>query len=133
MSTIDRDINQFPRGYETEVGERGITLSGGQKQRIAISRAMAIESKLLIFDDALSSVDTETEEKILKAYLSLRSGKTNILISHRVSTLERADKIIVLDKGRVIQEGTPLELQQKEGLYREIYLLQQLERKGEDI
>jgi ATP-binding cassette, subfamily B, multidrug efflux pump len=126
-STISRDIKLFPRGYQTEVGERGITLSGGQKQRIAISRALLSEPEFLIFDDALASVDTSTEEKILEGFLELRSGKTNILISHRVSTLKFADSIVVLDKGRVVQSGTHWELMQQEGFYAEIASLQRLE------
>jgi ATP-binding cassette, subfamily B, multidrug efflux pump len=124
-STIDRELASFPRGWETEVGERGLTLSGGQKQRVAISRAMLIEPEILIFDDALASVDAETEEKILGEFLSSRKGKTNILVAHRVSTLQHADYIIVLDEGRIIEEGSHGELSRKKGLYRDIMRLQQ--------
>lgn len=127
LSTISKDINDFPNGWETEVGERGITLSGGQKQRIAISRAMIINPSILILDDAFSSVDTATEEKILFGFLEGRKGKTNILVSHRVSTLFHADTIIVIDKGRIIQKGTHKELYNTEGFYREIAILQEAE------
>jgi ATP-binding cassette subfamily B protein len=96
ISTINRDVADFPDQWETEVGERGVTLSGGQKQRIAISRALATVPPILVFDDALSAVDTESEEKILDELLEYRKGRTNIVISHRVSTLMRADKFFVL-------------------------------------
>ncbi len=127
-STIDRDIRLFPKGYETEVGERGITLSGGQKQRIAISRALLTRPEILIFDDALAAVDTETEEQILKGFIDLRKGKTNILISHRVSTLKFADTIIVLDEGKITQKGSHDELIRQDGFYAEIAALQRLEQ-----
>ena len=131
-STISRDIKLFPRGFETEVGERGITLSGGQKQRIAISRALLTRPQFLIFDDALAAVDTSTEEKILEGFLELRRGKTNILISHRVSTLKFADRIIVLEEGGIVQAGTHAELIEKEGFYAEIANLQRLEEQTEE-
>ena len=109
------------------MGERGITLSGGQKQRIAISRAIIMDPSILILDDAFSSVDTATEEKILSGFLERRKGKTNILVSHRVSTLFHADTIIVIDKGKIIQKGTHKELYNTEGFYREIAILQEAE------
>ncbi len=127
LSTISRDLDDFPDGWETEVGERGISLSGGQKQRIAISRAMIMDPSILILDDAFSSVDTATEERILSGFLKVRKGKTNILVSHRVSTLFHADTIIVIDKGRIIQKGTHKELYEEEGFYREIAILQEAE------
>lgn len=127
LSTISKDLDDFPDGWETEVGERGITLSGGQKQRIAISRAMIMDPSILILDDAFSSVDTATEKKILSGFLKGRKGKTNILVSHRVSTLFHADTIIVIDKGRIIQKGTHKELYTAEGFYREIAILQEAE------
>ncbi len=126
-STISRDAKLFPQGFETKVGERGITLSGGQKQRIAISRALLTEPEVLIFDDALASVDTSTEEKILSGFLDLRRGKTNILISHRVSTLKFSDHIIVLEAGKIVQSGTHAELIKEEGFYAEVANLQRLE------
>lgn len=129
ISTITRDLTGFPEGWSTEVGERGVTLSGGQKQRIAISRALTVEPAVLVFDDALSSVDTETEEKILSRMLAFRKGRTNIIISHRVSTLKIADLIIVLDKGRLVQAGTHDELVSRDGFYAEIFSLQQLTRR----
>jgi len=107
------------------VGERGLSVSGGQKQRIAISRAILPDPPILIFDDSLSAVDTETEEKILNAFLEHRKGKSNILVSHRVSTLQWADYIVVFDRGRIIQQGSHTQLLAAEGLYRNIYLLQQ--------
>jgi len=119
-------MQTFPDGWETEVGERGIMLSGGQKQRVAISRALAKKPRILVFDDALSAVDTETEELILNQLLSERSGTTSIIVSHRVSTLAAADRIAVLDQGRLIQYGTHAELLAQDGFYREVSLLQQL-------
>ena len=127
-STISRDLRLFPRGWDSPVGEKGLTLSGGQKQRIAISRALAVEPEILIFDDALSAVDAETEENILSNVISLRRGKTNILVSHRVSTLETADKVIVLEEGRIAQEGSPEELKGEDGIFRRIYELQRMAR-----
>ncbi|MFW5683563.1 MAG: ABC transporter ATP-binding protein [Spirochaetota bacterium] len=126
VSTISRDVKTFPNGWETQVGERGITLSGGQKQRVAISRALAKDPRILVFDDALSAVDTETEELILNKLLTERAGRTSILVSHRVSTLATADKVAVLDRGRLVQLGTHEELLAEDGFYREVALLQQL-------
>ena len=127
VSTINRDAEDFYAGFDTMVGERGITLSGGQKQRTSISRALALEANILVFDDALSAVDTETEEKILSELLEYRKGKTSIIVSHRVSTLSSADRIIVLDGGHIVQEGTHGELMCAEGFYREVYTLQSLD------
>ena len=127
LSSLKQDLSNFPNGLDTQVGEKGVTLSGGQKQRIALSRAMLSDPDLLIMDDALSAVDTKTEEAILHAFFQEREGKTNILISHRVSTLMNADRIIVLDKGRIVQEGSHEELASVSGLYQKIYKLQSLE------
>ncbi len=127
-TTITRDLQQFPQGWDSPVGEKGLTLSGGQKQRISISRALAMNSEILIFDDALSAVDTETEEKILKSFVELRRGKTNILVSHRVSTLNAADRVLVLEDGRIVQQGTPEELKEQEGIFRRIYEIQKITR-----
>ncbi len=129
ISTISRDVDLFPEGINTEVGERGVTLSGGQKQRIAISRALAINPEILLFDDALSAVDTESEERILTRLAEERRGKTNVIVSHRVSTLQFADFVVVLDNGAVIQSGSPQALAAEEGLYRRIAALQSLERR----
>jgi ATP-binding cassette subfamily B multidrug efflux pump len=127
ISTIERDFNTFPDGVETVVGERGITLSGGQKQRVAISRALASEASIFIFDDSLSSVDTETEDAILNDLLPFLKGKTLILISHRISTLKTADRIVVLEAGRIAQLGSHEQLLEQRGFYADIYRLQQLE------
>jgi len=127
ISTIERDFSTFPAGAETVVGERGITLSGGQKQRVAISRALASEAAIYIFDDSLSSVDTETEDAILRDLLPFLKGKSLIVISHRISTLKTADRIVVLDDGRIAQLGTHEELLGQKGFYADIFRLQQLE------
>lgn len=127
ISTIERDFSTFPTGAETVVGERGITLSGGQKQRVAISRALASDAAIYIFDDSLSSVDTETEDAILKDLLPFLKGKTLIVISHRISTLKTADRIVVLEDGRIAQLGNHEQLLSQKGFYADIYRLQQLE------
>lgn len=121
------NIIGFPNGFETRVGERGITLSGGQKQRISIARAIIKEPKILIFDDCLSAVDTETEEKILHNLKDLMHGKTTIIISHRVSSVKNCDDIIVLDDGAIIEHGSHNELISKKGVYFDIHEQQQLE------
>ncbi len=126
--SLVKDLENFPGGIGTEVGERGVTLSGGQKQRIAMGRALLPDPPVLIMDDPFSSVDTETESSILHRLFEKRQGKTNILVSHRVSTLSRCDYVYVLDGGRIVQRGTPGELLTEEGLYREIAVLQ-----GEDV
>ncbi len=120
---IDESIERFARGYETMVGERGVTLSGGQKQRTAIARMLVQETPVMVFDDSLSAVDAETDEKIRLALKKYAGRATVILISHRISTLMDADQIIVLDGGRIVQRGTHRELAQEDGLYREIYEL----------
>ena len=127
LSTISRDMDTFTQGWLTEVGERGVTLSGGQKQRLSLSRALAAEAPILILDDALSAVDVETEEKIIRHLQDARRGKTNILISHRVNTLKHCSQVIVLDGGQIVQQGTHDELMRQEGLYSEIALLQHVE------
>jgi ATP-binding cassette subfamily B protein len=132
ISTISRDVADFPAGWKTVIGEKGLTLSGGQKQRVAISRALAADPKVLVFDDALSAVDADTEDRILEALLEERRGRTNIIVSHRVSTLRHADLIIVLEAGRITQRGTHAELlAEKDGFYAEIARLQELERAAE--
>ena len=107
ISQIAKDVNDFPQQFETALGERGITLSGGQKQRTSIARAVLREPKILILDDALSSVDTYTEEAILKRLRRVMENRTSIIISHRISTVKDADMIIVMDKGRDRRTGTP--------------------------
>lgn len=121
ISNIWPDIQEFPRKFETFVGERGITLSGGQKQRIAISRALLVNPRILILDDALSSVDTDTEEKILQGLAGEFTNRTVILISHRISTVKMADQILVLEKGEIVERGTHDELLKTEGHYATLY------------
>jgi len=123
------DIAAFREGFDTILGERGITLSGGQKQRIAIARALLTDPKVLILDDALSAVDTKTEKLILENLIGLRKEKTTIIIAHRISSVQRADKIIVLDKAQIAEQGTHNELLKTGGLYKDIYEKQQLEEK----
>ena len=118
----------FNEGFETLVGERGVTLSGGQKQRISIARAIIKNPNILIFDDCLSAVDTETEEIILNNLYTISKNKTTIIVSHRVSSVKNADKIIVIDNGALIQEGTHNELINLEGYYKELYEQQLLEK-----
>ncbi len=127
LSTISRDIDTYTLGWNTEVGERGVTLSGGQKQRLSLSRALAADAPILILDDALSAVDVETEEKIIRHLTETRQGRTNILISHRVNTLKHCSLIIVLDEGRIVQKGTHEQLMAEQGIYSETAVLQHVE------
>jgi ATP-binding cassette subfamily B protein len=117
-------IESFPQGYETVVGERGVTLSGGQKQRLAIARALLCDPRILILDDSTSSVDTETEHLIQQALAVLMQGRTTFVIAQRLLTLKSADQILVLDHGRIVQRGRHAELLTQGGLYRQIYDLQ---------
>jgi ATP-binding cassette subfamily B protein len=118
-------ILSFPEGYSTLVGERGVTLSGGQKQRVALARTFLKNPRILILDDATSSVDSETEDAIRQALLRLMKGRTTFIIAHRIQTVMRADLILVFDKGEIVQRGTHRELQAQEGgIYRRIYDLQ---------
>jgi ATP-binding cassette subfamily B protein len=126
-ASIAADIEGFPAQYETIVGERGITLSGGQKQRTAIARALIRNPRILILDDALSSVDTYTEEKILNHLRQIMRGRTTIFISHRVSTVQAADQIAVLHQGRIVETGTHDELLARNGYYTDLYNKQLLE------
>ncbi|MBO7335812.1 MAG: ABC transporter ATP-binding protein [Lachnospiraceae bacterium] len=128
---IHDNIMEFPKGYATMVGERGVTVSGGQKQRSSIARALMKDAPILILDDALSAVDTDTEDNILNNLKRLRQGKTTIIIAHRISTIEHCDKIMVLDDGRVEEYGTHSELIALNGRYAELYEKQQLEGKEE--
>lgn len=133
LAGLAPDIESFPNGYETMVGERGITLSGGQKQRAAIARAILRDPKILILDDALSSVDTLTEERILAGLTGVMRGRTVVLISHRVSTVRVADRIVVLEKGSIVEQGTHAELATAGGYYADLYQKQLLEEELEAI
>ncbi|MBT8317044.1 MAG: ABC transporter ATP-binding protein [Lutibacter sp.] len=125
---IHHNIIDFNEGYETFVGERGVTLSGGQKQRVSIARAIIKEPKILIFDDCLSAVDTETEEIILNNLYEISKNKTTIIVSHRISSIKNADTVIVLENGEIIQQGTHSELVNIEGYYKELFEQQLLEK-----
>ncbi len=127
IARLAGDVEEFPNRYATVVGERGVTLSGGQKQRAAIARAVARDPRILILDDALSSVDTHTEEEILARLRGVMASRTSVIISHRVSTVRHADQIVVLDGGRIVEQGTHDTLLRSGGLYAELYQKQLLE------
>jgi ATP-binding cassette subfamily B protein len=127
IARLDKDVESFPRGYETAVGERGITLSGGQKQRTALARALMVDPRLLILDDALSAVDTYTEEEILGRLRGVMRQRTAIIVAHRISTVRDADQIFVLDHGRIVERGHHAALVARGGLYAALYKKQLLE------
>jgi ATP-binding cassette subfamily B protein len=137
LSRLENDLDQWPAGIETMIGERGVTLSGGQKQRTAIARAVAREPTILILDDALSSVDTRTEEAVLEELHTFMEHRTSIIIAHRLSTTRSAECVVVMDRGRVVEQGTHTELLQRRGLYARIYrrqlLAQELEIDEEEV
>src|SRR5580698_356746 len=133
LAGLAPDIASFPEGYGTIIGERGITLSGGQKQRVAIARAVLRDPKILILDDALASVDTLTEERILQALENVMRGRTTILISHRVSTVQNASRIFVIEHGEVAEQGTHAQLIRGGGYYADLYQKQLLEEELETI
>jgi ATP-binding cassette subfamily B protein len=127
VAHLDQEIADFPRGYDTVVGERGITLSGGQKQRMTLARALLADSPILVLDDALSSVDVQTERQILRGLREATREKTVVVISHRMSAVRDADMIIVLDEGRIVEAGTHAQLVERDGIYAEIFQQQVLE------
>jgi ATP-binding cassette, subfamily B, multidrug efflux pump len=127
IARLDKDVAAFPRGYDTTIGERGITLSGGQKQRTAIARALLGDPKVLILDDALSAVDTDTEEEILERLRGVMRQRTSIIVSHRISTVRHADQILVLHEGRIAERGTHEQLIAANGVYTDLYRQQLLE------
>ena len=127
-AAVHKNIIGFAKGYDTVLGERGITLSGGQKQRVSIARAIIKDPQILLFDDCLSAVDTETEEEILQNLHKISENKTTIIVSHRISSVKNADKIIVLEAGKIIQQGTHNKLVNSEGYYKELYAKQLLEK-----
>ena len=129
-AVIHSNIIDFKEGYNTILGERGVTLSGGQKQRVSIARAIIKNPNILVFDDCLSAVDTETEEQILSNLNSVSKNKTTFIISHRVSSAKNADKIIVLNEGEIIQQGTHNQLVTENGYYKEMYEQQLLEKEN---
>ena len=128
QAIVHDNIINFKNQYETVLGERGITLSGGQKQRVSIARAIIKDPEILLFDDCLSAVDTETEEQILNNLFQICKNKTTLIVSHRVSSAKNADKIIILEEGEIIQQGTHFQLLDREGYYKELYLKQLSEK-----
>ena len=133
IARLSQDLPDFPDGYETVAGERGVTLSGGQKQRVALARAIIREPIILILDDAMSSVDTHTEEEILSGLRTLMAERTTILISHRISTVQHADQIIVIEDSLIVEQGKHQELIERNGIYAEMYARQQLRQELDEI
>ena len=131
VARLDKDVEQFPKGYDTTIGERGITLSGGQKQRTAIARAVFTDPRILVLDDAMSAVDTYTEDEILVRLRKVMAERTSLLIAHRVSTVRHADQIFVLENGRIVERGRHDELVRREGVYASLYRKQLLEEELE--
>ncbi len=133
ISRIAHDVSDFPKGYATMLGERGITLSGGQKQRTSIARAIMRKPRILILDDSLSAVDTYTEEEILNRLSEMMKGRTSIIISHRISTVKDADQIVVLNEGQIVERGSHDTLVDLGGIYAELHRKQLLEEELEKL
>ena len=133
LADVHDNITDFSKGYDTVLGERGVTVSGGQKQRISIARALLKDAPILILDDSVSAVDTKTEKTILENLRTTRAGKTTILVAHRISTVEKMDKILFLEEGRLVAEGSHTELYETCPAYRKVVELQRLEEEGEDL
>lgn len=133
IAHFEKDVESFPNGYETMVGERGITFSGGQKQRASLARALAVDPKILILDDSFSAVDTNTEEEILRNLKEFMKNRTSIIISHRISTVKDSDKIFVLADGKIVEEGKHEELVALGGIYADLHYKQLLEKELEEL
>jgi len=133
IAQLTRDLDDLPHGLDTLVGERGVTLSGGQRQRVALARALLLDPRILILDDALSSVDADTEEAILRGLRGVMRGRTTFLISHRVATVIDADRIVVLENGRIAESGTAADLLARQGPFARMHRQQQIERELERL
>jgi ATP-binding cassette subfamily B protein len=132
VACLDVDLQRFPRGIDTEIGERGVTLSGGQRQRVSIARAIYSNPRIRIFDDSLSAVDMATEERLVENLKSAAGDRTTVLVAHRLSTVRHADVLFVLEGGRIAESGTHDELLRKRGIYAEMWQMQQIERALEE-
>ena len=133
VAQITRDLPDLPHGLDTIVGERGVTLSGGQRQRVALARALLLEPRILVLDDALSSVDADTEEAILGGLREFMRRRTTFVVSHRISTVLDADRILVLEDGRVVESGRPGELLARDGAFARMHRQQQIEKELESL
>jgi ATP-binding cassette subfamily B protein len=130
LADVDGNVSQFPRGYDTVLGERGVGLSGGERQRLSIARAVLKKPNILFFDEAPASADSETEQLIQESIEKLISGRTTLMVAHRLSTLRKANKIIVVDRGKILEMGTPEELLEKKGKY---YKLVQIQTMSDEL